>query len=216
MAPALECPACGMRHRLDGLEPATTFRCERCGQKLLVPTTTTVAASGSTAPAPAPGPGAPVRPPRRRAGPSPTAAGAGAAAAGVTVTLPASGAGDASPPVPRETARRRSSRPAERRRVAWYWRLVAWIVAVPLGFVLAVVPSYELGFISKDDVLDVFVGSGTDRYVRLGVVTLVWAVVTAVLVQLFVEVGRSMANRRRRHANTKSRRGDAQVPAVSS
>ena len=92
---------------------------------------------------------------------------------------------------------------------------MAWIVAVPLGFVLAVVPSYELGFISKDDVLDVFVGSGTDRYVRLGVVTLIWAVVTAVLVQLFVEVGRAMANRRRRHAAS-GRRGDSQVPAVSS
>jgi len=40
-----------MRHRLDGLEPASTFRCERCGQKLLVPTTTTL---GGTAPASAP------------------------------------------------------------------------------------------------------------------------------------------------------------------
>jgi Na+-driven multidrug efflux pump len=110
---------------------------------------------------------------------------------------------------------RRSSRPSERRGVAWYWRLLAWIVAVPLGFVLAVVPSYEFGLISKDDVLDVFVGSGTDRYVRLGLVTLIWAVVTAVLVQLFVEVGRWFANRRRRHA-TSRRRGDSQVPAVSS
>ena len=207
MAPALECPACGMRHRLDGLEPASTFRCERCGQKLLVPTTTT---GGATAPASVPDPGGTVAPPpRRRAGASPAAA----AATGVTVTLPASGAAPA--PVPPEAAPSRSSRPSERRRVAWYWRLLAWIVAVPLGFVLAVVPSYELGFISKDDVLDVFVGSGTDRYVRLGVVTLIWAVVTAVLVQLFVEVGRWLASRRRRHA-TACRGGDSQVPAVSS
>jgi hypothetical protein len=102
-----------------------------------------------------------------------------------------------------------------RRRVAWYWRLLAWIVAVPLGFVIAVVPSYEFGLISKDDVLDVFVGSGTDRYVRLGLVTLIWAVVTAVLVQLFVEVGRWWANRRRRHSRSRPRT-DAQVPAVSS
>ena len=99
--------------------------------------------------------------------------------------------------------------------MSWYWRLLAWIVAVPLGFVLAVVPSYEFGFISKDDVLDVFVGSGSDRYVRLGIVTLIWAVVTAVLVQLFVEVGRWLANRRRRHG-TARRRGDSQLPAVSS
>ena len=28
-------------------------------------------------------------------------------------------------------------------------------------------PAYELGFIKKDDVLDIFVGTGTGRYVRL-------------------------------------------------
>jgi hypothetical protein len=78
--------------------------------------------------------------------------------------------------------------------------LAAWIVAVPLGFVLAVWPSYEFGLISKDDVLDVFVGSGTDRYARLALVTVMWAVVTAVLVQLFVEGGRWLAARRRRRS----------------
>ena len=87
---------------------------------------------------------------------------------------------------------------------------------MPLGFVLAVVPSYEFGFISKDDVLDVFVGSGTDRYVRLGVVTLIWAVVTAVLVQLFVEVGRVDGEPPAAPRRHQSRRGDSQVPAVSS
>ena len=213
MAPALECPACGMRHRLDGLEPATTFRCERCGQKLLVPTTTTLA------PAPSPRAGddagtAVMPPPRRRgSGASSAGATASAAAAGVTVTVPAAGA---TPPPSTPTAGpTRSRQPAQRRRVHWYWRLLAWIVAVPLGFVIAVVPSYELGFISKDDVFDAFFGSGTDRYVRLGLVTLIWAVVTAVLVQLFVEVGRAMASRRRRQAPTRPR-GDPQVPAVSS
>ena len=70
--------------------------------------------------------------------------------------------------------------------------------AVPLGFLLTAWPAYELGFIEKDDLLDIFVGTGTGRYVRLGIVTLVWAVVTALLVQLFVEGGRAWANRRRR------------------
>ncbi len=51
-------------------------------------------------------------------------------------------------------------------------------------------PAYKFGFIKKDDLLDMFVGSGTGRYVRLGIVTLVWALVTALLVQLFVEGGR--------------------------
>jgi hypothetical protein len=75
---------------------------------------------------------------------------------------------------------------------------VAWIVAVPLAFVVTAWPAYKLGFIKKDDLLDIFVGTGIGRYVRLGIVTLVWAVVTALLVQLFVEGGRARANRRRR------------------
>jgi hypothetical protein len=83
-------------------------------------------------------------------------------------------------------------------KVHWYWRLLAWIVAVPLAFVVTAWPAYKFGFIEKDDLLDIFVGTGIGRYVRLGIVTLVWAVVTALLVQLFVEGGRARANRRRR------------------
>jgi hypothetical protein len=124
--------------------------------------------------------------------------------------------GEAVPSTTDSRRARRAARP-DRRGVHWYWRLLAWIVAVPMGFVIAVVPSYELGVISKDDVLDVFVGSGTDRYVRLGVVTLIWAVVTAILVQLFVEVGRVWAARRRRHREEAGggSRGGAAVPVGS-
>jgi hypothetical protein len=77
---------------------------------------------------------------------------------------------------------------------------VAWIVAVPLAFVVTAWPAYKLDFIRKDDLLDIFVGTGIGRYVRLGIVTVVWAVVTAQLVQLFVEGGRARANRRRTRA----------------
>jgi hypothetical protein len=71
-------------------------------------------------------------------------------------------------------------------------------VAVPLGFLLTAWPAYRFGFIEKDDLLDIFVGTGIGRYVRLGIVTLVWAIVTALLVQLLVEGGRAWSNRRRR------------------
>jgi hypothetical protein len=84
----------------------------------------------------------------------------------------------------------------ESRRVAWYWRLVAWVIAVPLGFVVAVVPSYASGLVTRNDVLDVFVGSGTDRYTRLALVAGLWVVATATLVHIFIEGGRWRASRR--------------------
>ncbi|MEX2099797.1 MAG: hypothetical protein WEB19_00140 [Acidimicrobiia bacterium] len=214
MAQALECPACGMRHRLDGLVPDSTFRCERCAQKLLVPATIPAATSATrstTATTVAP-------PPRRRAPGAPATAlsPAGGSAAGVTVTLPAVGAEP--PRVPPDGARARGPEPGRRKAVAWYWRLVAWVVAIPLGFVIAAWPSYRFGLISKDDVLDVFVGSGVDRYARLGLVTVIWDVATALLVQLFVEGGRWWAARRRhmRPSTGRDRPDDSPVPVVSS
>ena len=71
----------------------------------------------------------------------------------------------------RARRRRRRRPPSKRAKVSWYWRLLAWIVAVPLGFVITAWPAYEFGFIKKDDVLDIFVGTGIGRYVRLGIVT---------------------------------------------
>ena len=54
-----------------------------------------------------------------------------------------------------------------------------------------------LDFIRKDDVLNIFVGSGTGRYARLAIETAVWALVTALLVQLFVDGGRWLVRRRK-------------------
>ena len=68
---------------------------------------------------------------------------------------------------------------------------------MPFGFVITAYPAYHFKLIRKDDVLDVFVGSGIDRYARLAVGTVVWALVTALLVQLFVEGGRWWMARRR-------------------
>jgi hypothetical protein len=99
----------------------------------------------------------------------------------------------------RPTRRDRGATPAgaPKRKVSWYWRLLAWVAAVPLGFVITAWPAYKLSFIKKNDVLDIFVGTGTGRYVRLGIATAIWALVTALLVQLFVEGGRAWVARRR-------------------
>jgi hypothetical protein len=208
MAQALECPACGARHRLDSLPDSPTFKCDRCGQTLKAP----VAVSSEPgapppparrAPASSTGAPAPVAPPPRRA--TPTGDGATAtrtapvaSAAAVSATVSATERPDADAGRDAKGPRRAPAAPVTRAKVHWYWRLLAWVVAVPLGFVLTAWPAYEFGFIKKDDLLNIFVGTGTGRYVRLAIVTLVWALVTALLVQLFVEGGRARANRRRR------------------
>ncbi len=218
MARALECPACGHRHRLDTIPASATFRCEQCGQVLKAPAA--VSSQADAPPPPARGGGAPARtgaptpvapPPRRaenappRTPPADDGATRGApvrTAAAVSATVApsappdgANGAGDA----PRHgRGKPAPSAPARLAKVHWYWRVLAWIVAVPVGFLLTAWPAYKFGFIKKDDLLDLFVGTGTGRYLRLAIVTLVWAIVTALLVQLLVEGGRARAKRRRR------------------
>ena len=209
MARALECPACGARHRLDDLPDAPTFRCDRCGQVLKVPL---AGEHRRTPSAPAPEQrwsGNRRAAPRRRDPNAPdvttadpaTRAAPVTTAAAVSATVSAAGpAEDASDDRRRGRAPKTSAPAPQSKRVSWYWRLLAWVVAVPLGFVITAWPAYELGFIKKDDVLDIFVGTGSGRYVRLAIATAVWALVTALLVQLFVEGGRAWAARRRSRA----------------
>jgi predicted Zn finger-like uncharacterized protein len=199
MAAALECPACGARHRIENLpEDAETFRCGSCGQVLKVPNSVSASSGGPPPPARASGAAAVAPPPRRRSDDAaPVGAAPSAKAVSATVSAVASADGGAAAPRGRGRSARGS---APTKGVAWYWRLIAWIVAVPLGFVMTAWPAYRLDLIKKDDVLDIFVGTGTSRYLRLAVGTLIWALVTALLVQLFVEGGRAWAARRRARA----------------
>jgi hypothetical protein len=127
-----------------------------------------------------------------------TTAGVSATVATTAAAADADGSGSAGDRRSRRAPTSPSRAPEPRAKVHWYWRVLAWIVAVPLGFLVTAWPAYKLGFIKKDDLLDIFVGTGTGRYLRLAIVTLVWAVVTALLVQLLVEGGRVWSNRRRR------------------
>jgi len=208
MARALECPACGARHRLDDLPDSPTFRCDRCGQVLKVPTPVSTGGPPPPRRRSAGGP-APVAPPPRRRDPAPdetagepvTRVAPVSTAAAVSATVSAAGpAEEATDGARRGRAPKSAASTPKSKRVSWYWRLLAWIVAIPVGFVITAWPAYELGFIKKDDVLDIFVGTGSGRYVRLAIATAVWALITALLVQLFVEGGRAWAARRRARA----------------
>jgi hypothetical protein len=208
MARALECPACGARHRLDNIPDSSTFRCDRCGQVLKVPPPVS---TGGPPPPPRTGGPPPVAPPPRRrdpAAPGDTSAQPATRAAPISTPAAVSATVSANGPAAETTDRKRRGRPPtpaaprspKSNRVPWYWRLLAWVAAVPLGFLITAWPAYELGFIKKDDVLDIFVGTGSGRYVRLAIATAVWALVTALLVQLFVEGARAWAARRRARA----------------
>jgi len=74
-----------------------------------------------------------------------------------------------------------------RRSVAWYWKAIAWCVAIPLGFVVTAVPVYWSRFVTKNDLLNVFVGTGSGRYVRLAIVTVVWAFAMTVIVTVVIQ-----------------------------
>ena len=213
MAKALQCPACGSRHPLSDLPDAPTFRCDGCGRALKVPARVrpSQGRSGSSA--------------RPRPGPDRTATipAGGGAAAGATAGAAAAGTGAGGgvaappaplppPPVPPAAAGRRRRREPEPgpRKLAWPFRVIAWVIALPLGLVLVVWPMRRFGFLSGQRLLDVLVGTGWGRYWRVLVIAPLWALVTAVLVHLIQMGMRKLGERRQAIHSAKS--GDDDTP----
>ena len=189
MAKALQCPACGSRHPLSDLPNEPTFRCSGCGRALKVPAQVRPASARTGAPTPRPRPR-----PRDRTATMPAGAGAAPAGAGGVAAPPAPP--PPRPPTPSRRDRRASPGPAPPR-IAWPFRLIAGVVAVPLGLVAVVYPARRFGFLSGQRLLDVLVGTGWSRYWRVLVIAPVWALVTAILVQLMLIGMRKLGDRRR-------------------
>ncbi|MGH8982948.1 MAG: hypothetical protein ACRDY6_03610 [Acidimicrobiia bacterium] len=171
MAKALQCPACGNKHPLSGLPNSATFRCERCGRMLKVP--------------------AQFRP--RPAGRAQTNG-----PAGETTTMPPQGRRAAVPAPAPESAPppRRRADGAGPGKVAWPFRVLAWLIALPLGLIAVVIPARRLGFLSGQRLLDVIVGIGWSRYWRVLVIAPAWALVTTLLVHLMLFGLRKLGERR--------------------
>ena len=208
MAKALECPACGARHSIDTLPDARTFRCDRCGQVLKVPEAIdalrSTTAPADSPPASTPRTGEPPPPPPRRGGSAATGPRVSATA---SATVPATAATPMPRPRAAASATPTASAPPGRGRAGsptGTGGSLAWVVAVPLGLLITGWPALQFDLLKKDDLLDVFVGSGTGRYTRLLVFAAAWALVTALLVQLFVEGGRWWSARRRAKAGTRT------------
>lgn len=99
--------------------------------------------------------------------------------------------------------------------VALPLRVLAWVVALALGLVVTIWVARVTGWLSGDRLVDVFVGTGMTRYIRVIAVAPVWALFTTLLLTLFLEGGRALARRRsEKRAETNesqqsARRGDS-------
>jgi hypothetical protein len=191
---AIQCPSCGRKHGVSGLPDAPTFKCENCGQPLKVPSQfrpSVMASSRHVRPSDAPhSESTSVLPSRPAPAAAPAAASAPKAARPATAPRPSADA-------PRTDA------------VALPLRVLAWVVALALGLVVTIWVARVTGWLSGDRLVDVFVGTGITRYIRVIAVAPVWALFTTFLLTLFLEGGRALARRRaeKRAAEKDSQRG---------
>ena len=78
------------------------------------------------------------------------------------------------------------------------------MVAVPLGLALVGIPARKAGYLDSQKLLDIVIGRDSGRYVPLLVIVLLWALVTAILVQVIVEGGGRLLRRRSRRGTPAS------------
>lgn len=69
-------------------------------------------------------------------------------------------------------------------------RLLAWVLAVPVGLLIVGLPARMGGYLTSQQLLDVIVKRDLGRFVPLVVVVVLWALATALLVELICEGGR--------------------------
>jgi hypothetical protein len=165
MAPVLQCPDCGTKHPIDLATNAAAFRCNGCGRTLKVP--------AGYRPAPAPAPAA------AAASPSPPDATAAApVVGGAPTTRPPSTNGGR--PLSRRSVR------AQAGVVPFWMRLIVWLVAVPLGFVLVFGVARLAGVLTQTQLEDVFLDTGWNRFWPVARLLPFVALVTASIVHFSV------------------------------
>ena len=216
MAKALQCPSCGTKKRIDTLLGGDTFECEGCGQVTKVPpglqddhraapdsrrkadpVAAAVTSRADTPPAP----------PKRRS----AAAAAGVVATGTAaMSVPAPPVADAggggvavgAPPMRGSAGRRSASilsdAPGdESRPIKVYWRVLAWLVALPIALAAVGIPARGAGYLNSQRLLDVIAHNNLTRFVPILVIVVLWALMTAFLVTAILAVGQRLAARRR-------------------
>jgi hypothetical protein len=197
MASALQCPACGHKHRLSQLTGDPIFSCENCGRLLKTPMEYR-----------RPEPSAPAAPPRpaaqsksrskvQRGGSAvrdQTSVIPAAAAAPEPVAAPAPRASKPpkAPKAPKEpkaspVPRAGGSTPAA---LGLPIMILGWVAAFVIGGVIVRYVAKWTGLLTGDSVIDLITGTGFGRYLRLFAVVPFWALASAGLMTLFIEGGR--------------------------
>ena len=172
MAPILQCPDCGTKHPLDDVPDTGSFACRGCGRVLKVPESVGNRARGGQ-PAPAPTPADVVVPPTA---PNDTAA---------TRALPTVTTNRSKPTSPSKA--QPASAPGVARpalgSVPWWMRLLLWVVAIPIGFVLVFFAARVLGYFTSAQLSDLFLASSRNRFWPVARLLPFVALVIALLVQ---------------------------------
>jgi hypothetical protein len=193
MAPVLQCPDCGTKHPLASIGEVSAFPCSGCGRRLKVP-------PQARATTPAPSTSESVAAPSI---PEPVAAPALDVAA-TTALPPVAGPVAAGPTVV----------PGRLAPVRWWTRLVLWIVAVPVSFLIVFSGARLIGVFTSSQLTDLFLGNDSSRF---------WPVArllpfVAVLIALLVHTGVVLLARRgrSRHRQGSTTRGsdDARQPST--
>ena len=189
MASALQCPACGHKHRLSELTGDPIFSCEQCGRLLKTPVEyrrpdasgpveTTRSNGKSSVP---------------RGGSKPRDSGSVRRVAAAPAPAPAAGAAAAAAPAQSGARQRPVRAPAT---LTIPLQIIGWVFAILLGGIIVRYLAKFTGVLTGDSIIDLITGTGFGRYLRLFAVVPFWALASAGLMTLFIEGARRWQARR--------------------
>ena len=159
MATALQCPACGFKHRLDAVAETPVFSCSRCERQLKLPAQLRNSAAAR--------PGEAALPRIKDSSPTPSrSASAGAVSS------------------PRRS-KRRSSGAAGAARIPV--KILVWVVAFVLGAGAVRILASWTGFVDTNTFLDLMLDHSFSTYWRLLVLIPVWAFFATLFATAFIE-----------------------------
>ena len=97
----------------------------------------------------------------------------------------------------------------------WLVRVLAWVLAIPLAFLLVGIPARLGGYLTSQKLLDVIIKHNITRFVPIFLIILAWALATAILVTLIVEISSLLLDHRRlRRAEKRSSSSQPQASRV--